>query len=107
MSQAAPQILAELQRRGVVITAEGDTLCLKPKWALDEELLSRVRDAKLAILAVLRNGPAMNRPATCSADCYQLEPGIWIHRPWTGCTTVKPETSGSEHKIAMTCWHCR
>ena len=107
MSQSAPEILAELQRRGVIVAVEGDTLCLKPKRALDDTLLARVRDAKPAILAALRNQLATNRPATCSADCYEVEPGIWIHRPWTGCITVKLEPSGSEHKVAVTCWHCR
>jgi hypothetical protein len=38
-------------------------------------------------------------------DCYELEPGIWIHRPHAGCTTIKPE-AGSQHKVAATCWHC-
>lgn len=80
---AATEILTELQRRGVIVSFDGDTLCLKPKSALDEGLLARVREAKPSILKVLRN-----RLATCSLDCYEIEPGIRIHRPWTGCTTV-------------------
>jgi len=100
MSQAA-EILTELQRRGVNVAIEGDTLCLKPKRALDDTLLARVREAKPAILEALRN-----RPATCSPECYELEPGIWIHRPHTGCTTIKPEASESQHRVAATCRHC-
>jgi hypothetical protein len=92
VSQAGA-ILTELQLRGVVVAAEGDTLCLKPKRVLDEELLSRVREAKPEILEVLRK-----RPSTCSRHCYEVEPGIWIHRPWTGCNIGK---------VAVTCWHCR
>jgi hypothetical protein len=61
VSQAA-EILTELQRRGVIVAIEGDTLCLKPRRALDNTLLARVRDEKLAILEVLRSGPA-----TCPA----------------------------------------
>lgn len=102
MTHQAAEILTELQQRGVLVVVDGDTLCLKPKHALDDALLARVRKAKPAILEALRN-----RPATCSADCYELEPGIWIHRPWTGCTTVKLEPSGSKHKVAVTCWHCQ
>jgi TubC N-terminal docking domain len=101
MSQAA-EILTELQRRGVIVAVEGDTLCLKPRNALDDGLLARIREAKPAILEALRN-----RLATCSPDCYELEPGVWIHRPHTGCTTIKPEASGSQQEVAMTCWHCR
>jgi hypothetical protein len=80
---AATEILIELQRRGVMVAVDGDTLSLKPKSALDDSLLARVREAKPAILEALRNWPA-----TCSPDCYEIEPGIWIHRPWTGCTTL-------------------
>jgi len=101
MSQGTPQILAELQRRGVIVAVEGDTLCLKPKHALDDSLLARVREAKPAILEALRQ-----RPATCSPECYGLEPGVWIHRPWAGCTEKKVEASSPKHKVAMTCWDC-
>jgi len=101
MSQAA-EILTELQRRGVLVAVEGDTLCLKPRRALDDTLLARVRRAKPAILEALRN-----RPVTCSPDCYEVEPGVWIHRPNTGCTTIEPEASGSQHRVAVTCCHCQ
>jgi TubC N-terminal docking domain len=97
----ATEILSELQRRGVIVAVEGDTLSLKPKRALDDTLLARVREAKPAILEALRN-----RPSTCSPDCYELEPGIWIHRPWAGCTTSKTE-SFEPRKVSVTCWHCR
>jgi hypothetical protein len=102
MMAQASELLAELQRRGVIVAVEGDTLCLKPRRALDNGLLARVRDAKPAILEVLRN-----RPATCSPDCYQFEAGIWVHRPWTGCTTIIPGAIDSRSKVGMTCWHCR
>jgi hypothetical protein len=98
----AVAILTELQRRGVMVAVEGDILCLKPRRALDDTLLARIREAKPAILEALRG-----RPATCSSDCYELEPGIWIHRPHTGCTTIKPEASESRRKVSETCWHCR
>jgi hypothetical protein len=101
MNEAA-EILTELQRRGVIVAVERDTtLCLRPRRALDDALLARVREAKPAILEALRN-----RPATCSPDCYEIEPGIWIHRAHASCTTIKPEASGSQQKVAVTCWHC-
>jgi hypothetical protein len=62
MNQSAVEILTELQRRGVIVAVEGDTLCLKPKRVLDDTLLARVRVAKPAILEALRK----NRPATVS-----------------------------------------
>ena len=86
MSPQVSEILTELHRRGVVVAIEGDTLILKPRHALDDTLLARVREAKPAILEALRS-----RPATCSLDCYEVEPGVWIHHPWNGCTTIQPE----------------
>jgi len=49
----AVAILTELQRRGVIVAVEGDTLRLKPRCALDDTLLARVREAKPAILEAL------------------------------------------------------
>ena len=85
MSQAT-EILTELQGRGVAVAVEGNTLCLKPRSALDKGLLARVRQAKTAILEIIRKFPV-----TCSPECYEVAPGVWIHRPWTGCTTTKNE----------------
>jgi hypothetical protein len=75
MSQVA-EILTELRGRGVSVTIEGDILCLKPKCALDDALLARVRDSKIAILDVLRN-----------------------------LTSNSVATSGQVPATA-TCWHC-
>ena len=97
----ATGILTELQRRGVIVAVEGDTLCLKPRRALDDSLLARVREAKPAILEVLRS-----RPATCASSCYEIEPGRWIHRPWNGCTTIQLEAGEPLHKVRDRCWHC-
>ena len=66
MSQAT-KILTELERRGVIVALDGDTLSLKPRRSLDDALLARVREAKPAILEALRS-----RPATCAASCYRL-----------------------------------
>jgi len=98
---AASEVLCELQRRGVTLTADGDTLCLKPRRALDDAVLARVREAKPAILEALRS-----RPATCAPSCYEIEPSRWIHRPWTGCTTIQAEAGEPLHKVLETCWHC-
>jgi hypothetical protein len=29
-------------------------------------------------------------PVTCALSCYEIEPGMWIHRPWDGCKTSVP-----------------
>jgi len=75
MTQVA-EILTELRGRGVSVTVEGDILCLKPKRALDDALLARVRDSKPSILEVLRK-----LPSNCAAS-----------------PTQTPATS--------MCWHC-
>lgn len=100
MNQEAAEILTELHRRGVLVAVDGDSLSLRPKRALDDALLDRVREAKPAILEALRN-----RPATCSAQCYEVEPGKWIHRPHTGCTTIKTGSPPLQ-KVSVTCGHC-
>jgi hypothetical protein len=46
----AAAILRELERRGVLVTADGDALVLKPKRALDDALLARVREHKPEII---------------------------------------------------------
>lgn len=53
----AAEVLTELERRGVSAAVEGDTLCLKPRRALDDALLARVRAAKPVLLEALRNRP--------------------------------------------------
>ena len=50
---SAADILGELERRGVCVAVEGDTLCLRPKSALDEALLTRVREHKADMLREL------------------------------------------------------
>jgi hypothetical protein len=82
MSQAA-EILTELQRRGVVVAMEGDILCLKPRRALDDTLLARIREAKPAILEALRTGLAACGLPHC-AGCYEVVDGRKIHPPRCG-----------------------
>jgi hypothetical protein len=99
---AVADILAELTSRGVVVRADGETLRLRPKTALDDGLLARVQAHKPEILAVLSG-----RPAACSSTCYEIEPGRWIHRPWEGCKTrltLQPEEP--TRKVESVCWHC-
>jgi TubC N-terminal docking domain len=79
----AAEILAELQRRGVSVAAEGDTLCLKPRRALDDGLLARIREAKPAILEALRNGLSACGSEHC-AGCYDVGNGKRIHPPKCG-----------------------
>jgi hypothetical protein len=67
MTQAA-EILTELQRRGVTATVEGETLCLKPKHALDANLLARLREHKPEILDALSR-----RRAAVDASCCESQ----------------------------------
>lgn len=99
---AAIEILNELEHRGVVVRADGDDLYLKPKDALDDALLAKVRQAKPAILTILRN-----RPATCSPSCYIVdeETGAMVHHPWNGCSTPMPPQP-ELRKVEALCWHC-
>ena len=48
-----PDVLTELRRRGVTVAVDGNTLCLRPKRALDDGLLARVREHKEEILREL------------------------------------------------------
>jgi len=96
------EILESLRTLGITVTAvEPDRLRLEPASKIPAEMVTRIREAKPGILEALRN-----RRATCSPDCYEIEPGVLIHRPHAGCTTMKPEVSGSQHKVPETCWHC-
>ena len=97
----AAEVLTELQRRGVSVAVDGDTLCLKPRRCLDNALLARIREAKPAILEALRS-----IPATCATSCYEIDPNRWIHHPWNGCITIKLEAGEPQHKVQETCWHC-
>jgi hypothetical protein len=91
----ALEILNELQQRGVSVAADGDTLCLKPRSALDDALLTRVRNAKPAILEALRNGNRGNiiQIAACGspgcAGCYDVIDGRQIHPPKCGKEYLK------------------
>ena len=79
-----------------------DKLRLEPASRIPAEMILRIREEKPALLEALRV-----RPATCSAECHEIEPGVWIHRPWTGCITCKKEEIRSQREVAVTCWHCQ
>lgn len=74
---SAAEILGELERRGVSVAVEGETLCLKPKRALDDGLLARVRESKAEILRELTQ--------QLSDGCPPLPRGVrlirWDPRP--------------------------
>jgi hypothetical protein len=86
----AAESLTELRKRGVTLTADGDTLCLRPRRVLDEGLLARVRAEKPAILEALRNrvAEAAADGTVCGspncAGCYHIGEGRRIHPPKCG-----------------------
>ena len=92
MSQAA-EILTELQRRGVIVAVEGDTLCLTRRRALDDTLLARIREVKPAILEALLTGLAACGSPHC-AGCYDVGDGWKIH----------PPKCGEEYRKWFECW---
>jgi TubC N-terminal docking domain len=106
MTQAA-EILTELRGRGVSVTVDGDILCLKPRRALDDVLLARVREVKPAILEVLRKRPSdsvaipARIPATCwhcsgkgecdCSTCGVMKPSVvWAAGECVACKSRKP-----------------
>lgn len=50
----APELLRDVEARGVAVRVVGDALKLKPAAALDARVLAEVRAEKLAIIALLR-----------------------------------------------------
>ena len=89
----AAEVLTELQRRGVTVAADGDTLCLRPRRALDDTLLARVRAAKTAILEALQSGQSIAQIAACGsphcAGCYDVGDGRKIHPPKCGADFLR------------------
>lgn len=54
----APELLRDVEARGVAVRVVGDALKLKPAAALDARVLAEVRAEKLAIIALLRDRDA-------------------------------------------------
>jgi hypothetical protein len=97
---ALSDVLTEFGPRGIRMRVVGTAVKLSPKAALDTNLLARARAVKDEIIRMLSG-----RPRTCSKECYEVEPGRWIHRPWAGCTTTRAvEAPG--HMAELACWHC-
>jgi hypothetical protein len=74
---AEADILAELSSRGVAVRVDGETLRLRPREALDDGLLTRVKDHKLEIIHLLMD----SKPAD--------------DNPWT------PESIATEHRFGQ------
>jgi hypothetical protein len=93
MTQAA-EVLTELRGRGVSVTVDGDVLCLKPRRALDDVLLARVREVKPAILEVLRKLPpqvtAVPSKTRAIAMCWHC--GGSGECKCSTCGMIKPST---------------
>jgi hypothetical protein len=99
----AQSLLSEIVRRGVSFRVDGADLVLKPRRALDDDLLTRIRSHKAQIIQAISA-----RPRTCALSCYEIEPGRWVHQVWEGCkTSVTPPPLKVTQKAEQTCWHCR
>jgi hypothetical protein len=99
---ALSEVLAEFARRGIKMRMVDAAVKLSPKSALDKNLLARARAVKDEIIRMLSR-----RPETCSKECYEVEPGCWIHRPWAGCTTTRALAAEAPRRVAeLVCCHC-
>jgi hypothetical protein len=95
------EVLTEFSRRGIRMRLVGAAVKLSPKSALDAKLLARARAVKKEIVRMLSS-----RPETCSKECYEVEPGRWIHRPWAGCTTRTSAAEAPRRVAGIVCRHC-
>jgi hypothetical protein len=99
---AVADILTELSRRGVSVRADGATIRLRPRAALDESLLVRVKAHKPEILAAL-----LARPDPCSPTRDEIEPGKCVHHPSDGSKSfLTPLPEKPPQKVESVCWHC-
>jgi hypothetical protein len=99
---ALSEVLTEFARRGISMRIVGAGVRLSPKAALDTSLLARARAVKCELVRMLSS-----RPATCSKECYEVEAGRWIHRPWAGCTTSQAIAAEAPREMEeLVCWHC-
>jgi hypothetical protein len=99
---ALREVLIEFSRRGIRMRLVGAAVKLSPKSALDARLLAQARAVKNEIVRMLSS-----RRETCSKECYEVERGRWIHRPWAGCTTARTSADETPRRMAeLVCWHC-
>ena len=95
MSTAA-EVLNELYRRGIVVRVDGESIRLKPRSALDDQLLASIRDYKPEIIAALKSRPAPCAAKATPSGCqYDWAPGYRglrlkciTHRHEMGSSTV-------------------
>lgn len=100
----AQALLSEMIQRRISVDVDGQDLILRPKQALDDELLSRIRKHKSGILQALSTRPL----GTCVPSCYEIGSGRWVHHAWGGCkTSIFSPLSNRSAKMEETCWHCR
>ena len=50
---AAHSIIAEITRRGIAVRVDGETLRLRPRLALDDDLVGRIKEHKAEIIRVV------------------------------------------------------
>jgi hypothetical protein len=97
------QVILVLEARGFRLWLDGEKIKYRPTPSAAE--LNFLRDRKPEVREFLET--RRPRPATCSSECYEIEPGKWIHRPWTGCTTIQPEVDEPEPAASVQCGHCQ
>jgi len=68
----ARELLADLNRDGFSITADGDRLLIRPASKLTDELVSTIRTAKPELLALLAANDSTNDPTRTCRGCSHL-----------------------------------
>jgi hypothetical protein len=69
----AEELLAELGARGVSVVVEGGRLRLRPRSALSESLIGRIRTARMELVTLLRAGrPGAAAPAVAALQWWTL-----------------------------------
>lgn len=105
----AVELLSELSRRGVAVRVDGESIRLKPKSALDDQLLASIRDCKPEILVALKSRPvfwaAKATPSGCRYDWASGYRGLRLkcttHHHGGGSTVFRVFYAGHDTLLEM------
>ena len=72
----AAAVLAECDRLGVVLRADGDLIRFRPRSAVDDDLLAAIRERKPELLEYLSTGIGVARPPAPHRRCPSCGGGL-------------------------------
>lgn len=84
-----------------------DYLLRHPVGDENENCLPTIVTSVTSVTGTAACGPPepTPEPSECGPDCYGIEPGRRIHRPWPGKCRTRFETR-EPRQIERQCWHC-